>query len=250
MIEFANRTFTGVVSAAVALAVLGALRRRPQRGDLTALAVGLVVGVAAQAVLGGLVVWYGLSPWFVMGHFLLSIVLVTDAVVLHHRAGTPSGRSRPVVGRTAEVLGWVVVAAAAVVLTTGTVVTATGPHAGDDTAERFGLVLPDVARVHGTAVLVLLGLVLALLRVLWRDGAPAPATDAARVLLVVLVAQAAVGYTQWFTGVPAVLVGVHVLGAVAVWVAVLRTALALRTVPGVAVAEPRVVAAPALVTGR
>jgi cytochrome c oxidase assembly protein subunit 15 len=250
MIEFVNRTFTGVVSVAVALAVLGALRRRPPRRDLTVLAVGLVVGVAAQAVLGGMVVWYGLSPWFVMAHFLLSLVLVTDAVVLHHRAGAPEGPSRPVVGRTARVLGWLVVAAAAVVVTTGTVVTATGPHAGDDSAERFDLALPDVARVHGTAVIVLLALVLALLRVLWRDGAPTPVTDAARVLLVVLVAQAAVGYTQWFTGVPALLVGVHVLGAVAVWVAVVRTALALRAAPAPAAVAPRPVAAPALVTGR
>jgi cytochrome c oxidase assembly protein subunit 15 len=250
MIEFVNRTFTGVVSVAVALAVLGALRRRPPRRDLTVLAVGLVVGVAAQAVLGGMVVWYGLSPWFVMAHFLLSLVLVTDAVVLHHRAGAPEGPSRPVVGRTARVLGWLVVAAAAVVVTTGTVVTATGPHAGDDSAERFDLALPDVARVHGTAVIVLLALVLALLRVLWRDGAPTPVTDAARVLLVVLVGQAAVGYTQWFTGVPALLVGVHVLGAVAVWVAVVRTALALRAAPAPAAVAPRPVAAPALVTGR
>jgi len=250
MIEFANRTFTGVVSVAVALAVLGALRRRPQRRDLTVLAVGLVVGVAAQAVLGGLVVWYGLSPWFVMGHFLLSLVLVTDAVVLHHRAGAPPGPVRPVVGRGAQALGWLVVAAAAVVVTTGTVVTATGPHAGDDTAERFDLALPDVARLHGSAVLVLLGLVLALLRVLWRDGAPAPVTDAARVLLLVLVAQAVVGYTQWFTGVPALLVGVHVFGAVAVWVAVLRTGLALRAVPGAPVVERRPAPAPALVSGR
>ena len=250
MIEFANRTFTGVVSVAVALAVLGALRRRPRRRDLTVLAVGLVVGVAAQAVLGGLVVWYGLSPWFVMAHFLLSLVLVADAVVLHHRAGAPPGPARPVVARSAQVLGWLVVAAAALVVTTGTVVTATGPHAGDDSAERFDLALPDVARVHGGAVIVLLGLVLALLRVLWRDGAPVPATDAARVLLLVLVAQAAVGYTQWFTELPALLVGVHVLGAVLVWVAVLRTALALRAVPATSVVERRPVPAPALITGR
>jgi heme a synthase len=250
MIEFVNRTFTGVVSVAVALAALGALRRRPRRRDLTVLAVGLVVGVAAQAVLGGMVVWYGLSPWFVMAHFLLSLVLVTDAVVLHHRAGAPEGPSRPAVGRTARVLGWLVVAAAAVVVTTGTVVTATGPHAGDDSAERFDLALPDVARVHGTAVIALLALVLALLRVLWRDGAPNPVTDAARVLLVVLVAQAAVGYTQWFTGVPALLVGVHVLGAVAVWVAVVRTALTLRATPAPVAAAARPVATPALVTGR
>ena len=84
----------------------------------------------------------------------------------------------------------------------------------------------------------------------WREEAPAAVTDAARVLLVVLVAQAAVGYTQWFTGVPAVLVGVHVLGAVAVWVAVLRTVLAMRAPAPAAVEAPRPVAAPALVTGR
>ena len=203
MIEFANRAFTGVVSAAVVLAVLGALRRRPRRRDLTTLAVGLVVGVAGQAVLGGMVVWYGLSPWFVMAHFLLSLV-----------------------------------------------VTATGPHAGDDSAERFDLALPDVARVHGGAVIALVALTLVLLRALWRDGAPAPATDAARALLLVLVAQAAVGYTQWFTGVPALLVGVHVLGAVAVWVAVVRTVLALRVVPAAVVAPAPPVVAPALVTSR
>ena len=251
MIEFVNRAFTGVVSVAVGLAVLGALRRRPRRRDLTVLAVGLVVGVAAQAVLGGMVVWYGLSPWFVMAHFLLSLVLVTDAVVLHHRAGAPEAPAVPLVGRTARVLAWTVVASAAVVVATGTVVTATGPHAGDDRAERFDLALPDVARVHGVAVVVLLALVLALLRVLWRDGAPAVVQDAARVLLLVLVAQAAVGYTQWFTGVPALLVGVHVLGAVAVWVTVVRTLLSLRGAPvGPAPPSVRPVAAPALVTGR
>jgi cytochrome c oxidase assembly protein subunit 15 len=100
------------------------------------------------------------------------------------------------------------------------------------------------------AVIVLLALVLALLRVLWRDGAPAVVQDAARVLLLVLVAQAAVGYTQWFTGVPALLVGVHVLGAVAVWVAVVRTLLSMRGAPE-AVAPPAVrLPAAALVTGR
>jgi cytochrome c oxidase assembly protein subunit 15 len=250
MIEFGNRAFTGVVSVAVVLAVLGALRRRPRRRDLTVLAVGLVVGVAAQAVLGGMVVWYGLSPWFVMAHFLLSLVLVTDAVVLHHRAGTDGEREVPLVGRAAGVLTRLVALSAAVVVVTGTVVTATGPHAGDDSAERFDLALPDVARVHGAAVVVLLALVLALLRVLWRGGAPAVVHDAARVLLLVLVAQAAVGYTQWFTGVPALLVGVHVLGAVAVWVAVVRTVLAVRGPVAGPVPVRRVVPAPALVTGR
>ncbi|CAN5567850.1 COX15/CtaA family protein [soil metagenome] len=231
MIEFTNRAFTGVVSVAVVLAVLGALRLRSRRRDLTLLAVGLVVGVAAQAVLGGLVVRYGLSPWFLMAHFLLPLVLVADAVVLFTRAGRPPVRSHPVVDGRTRALGGVLVAFAAVVVVTGTVLTATGPHAGDATAERFGLVLPDVARSHGVAVVVFLGLTVAFLSLVGRPGVPGVVTDAARLLLVVLVAQAAIGYTQWFTGVPAVLVGLHVLGAVVVWVAVLRVQLSLREVP-------------------
>src|SRR3954471_11543915 len=90
-VEFVNRTFTGLVSVVVIVAVLGSLVRRPRRADLTWLSLGLVVGVMGQIVLGGLTVIYGLSPPWVMAHFLVSMLLVADAVVLHHRAGLPDG---------------------------------------------------------------------------------------------------------------------------------------------------------------
>ncbi len=110
---------------------------------------------------------------------------------------------------------------------TGTIVTASGPHAGDSQAARLDFFLPDVARLHGASVVVLAALALALAWGLRRTHAPPPVQRSARVLLVVLAAQAAVGYTQYFTGVPALLVGVHVLGAVVVWTAVVSLNLAV-----------------------
>ena len=228
MIEFVNRTITGVVSVAVILAVAGALRRTPRRRDLVWLSAGLVVGVVAQVVLGGLVVLFELSPRLVMGHFLLSMVLIWNAVVLHHRAGRPDGPVAVRVAPPALGLGRLVFAATVLVVFTGTVVTASGPHAGDRQASRLGFFLPDVARIHGASVIVLLSLTLVLLAVLRRQAAPAPVQRAARILLAVLVAQAAVGYTQYFTGVPALLVGVHVLGAMLVWIAVVHLNLTFR----------------------
>lgn len=212
MVEFVNRTITGIVSVAVILAVLGALRRVPYRRDLVWLAVGLVVGVLAQIGLGGLVVLFELSPRLVMGHFLLSMVLVWNAVVLHERSSREA--TAPVGDHLTRGLTRLVFAATALVIFLGTVVTASGPHAGDEQAARLDLVIGDVARVHAIAVWVLLALALALL----RAARTVPSIRRAVViLLAVVVAQGAVGYTQYFTGVPAALVGVHVAGAIAVW---------------------------------
>ncbi|MBW3575090.1 MAG: COX15/CtaA family protein [Actinobacteria bacterium] len=227
MIEFANRLLTGVVSVAVILAVTGALRRVPRRRDLVWLAWGLVAGVVAQIVLGGLVVLFELSPRLVMGHFLLSMAILWNATVLHHRAGRPDGPRVPLVAPTTLRLGRLAGGAAAVVVFTGTVVTAAGPHAGDRQAARLELFVPDVARVHGIAVVLLVAVAVCLLVALRREAAPASAQRSARALLAVLLAQAAIGYTQYFTGVPAALVGAHVLGAVLVWVAVIRCNLEL-----------------------
>jgi cytochrome c oxidase assembly protein subunit 15 len=151
---------------------------------------------------------------------------VWNAVVLHHRAGLPDGApSRPAVPDRAARLARVVVALAAVVVTTGTIVTAAGPHAGDEQAERLDLALPDVTRVHGLAVLALVAAVLLYRRLVSTGPSSAAARDGGRLLLLVLLAQAAVGYTQYFTGVPALLVGVHVCGALAVWIAATRLPL-------------------------
>jgi cytochrome c oxidase assembly protein subunit 15 len=230
MVEFVNRTVTGLVSAAVVLAVLGSLVREPRRRDLTRWSLGLVAGVVAQIVLGGLTVLFELAPPFVIGHFLLSMVLVWNAVVLHHLAGEPEGRPRPLLGGGGqEAAARLVPVAAALVLVTGTVVTGSGPHGGDEEVRRLPFFLPDVARVHGGAVVAFCALLLAVLVRLHRAGAPPDLLKRGRVLLAVAVAQAAVGYVQYFTGVPVLLVGVHVAGATAVWAAAVRFDLGLRT---------------------
>ena len=158
-IEFVNRVFTGAVSVAVALAVLGSRRRQPQRPDLAPWAWGLVLGVFAQALLGGLVVVLHVAPIAVAGHYLLSAVLVANAVVLHHKASQPDGalqaRATPqLLGRSRGLL-----ALGALVLVTGTLVTGSGPHGGDEDADRLPFAVTSVARVHSVAVWMLLVLV-------------------------------------------------------------------------------------------
>jgi cytochrome c oxidase assembly protein subunit 15 len=232
MVEFVNRTVTGAVSVAVILAVLGSLVRRPRRPDLVWLSLGLVGGVIGQIVLGGLVVLFHLYPPLVMGHFVVSMLLLLDATVLHHRASVPDGSAMtPAVGHEHVVLGRLAVAAATVAILLGTVVTGAGPHAGSHDGElvdRLPFAIGDVARLHSIAVLLFGAVVLFLVRSLRLAGPPASVQRRAEVLLVVLVAQAGVGYAQYFTGVPALLVAVHVLGSVGVWIAVLRLVLGMR----------------------
>lgn len=220
MIEFVNRVFTGAVSIAVIAAVLGSLIRTPRRRDLVWLSLGLVIGVVAQAVLGGVVVAVGLKPPFVMAHFLLSLVLLADAIILYDRAGHDGERSR-VVSDGVLGLGWLLLAFVSVVVVTGTVVTATGPHAGDERAERFKLALSHVARVHGVSVMVFLAAVLATMWLLNRKGAPAVVRTRLGALLAAILFQAAVGYIQYFNGIPAALVAMHLLGATVVFGATL-----------------------------
>ena len=226
MVEFVNRVFTGIVSVAVILAALGSLARRPRRRDLTYLSLGLVAGVFAQVLLGGLTVRSKLTPPVVMAHFLLSMVLVANAVVLHRRAGRDDAdhaRSTRSPLRTAT---RVLVAVAAVVIVTGTIVTGAGPHGGDENVRRLGFAVPTVARIHGVSELVLLSLTLALVWLARRRHASVTLIEALNTLVLIEVAQGFVGYMQYLLGVPELLVGVHVLGAVLVWVSVLEVALA------------------------
>ncbi|HEX2063105.1 MAG TPA: COX15/CtaA family protein [Acidimicrobiales bacterium] len=227
MVEFVNRTVTGLVSLVVMLAVLGSLVRQPRRRDLVWLSLGLVAGVLGQIVLGGLTVLFELRPPFVMAHFLLSMVIVADAVVLHWRAGRSYEPGPPVVSGDVRRLRSLIVATTALVIFLGTVVTAAGPHGGDETADRLDVPLHRAAQLHGSAVVLLLAMVVAMLVLLHRTGAPPDVRRRGAVLLGVLVAQAGVGYVQYFTGVPVVLVGIHIAGATAVWVAVLRFSLGL-----------------------
>lgn len=245
MVEFVNRVITGLVSVVVAAAVLGSLRRAPRRCDLVWLSWGLVAGVVAQIGLGAVVVLSDLNPWLVQSHFVVSMLLVLDAVVLAHRASLPDDRPvRPSV--TPALLRWgrALVALGASVLLTGTIVTGSGPHSGHQEAaadatdaERFAvakevrrlpLAVHDAARVHGTAMVVFLAVTIWVLVQLRRHQTSARLLRSVNHLLTVLVLQGALGYTQYFTGVPPLLVGLHVLGATLVWVAVLQVALRMR----------------------
>lgn len=220
MIEFVNRVFTGVVSVAVMAAVLGSIFRRPRRADLTWLSWGLVAGVLGQIVLGAFVVKSHLNPWLVLNHFLLSMVLVANATVLHARAGyDPVPASRP--GR---VYRWPITGLTIAAIIAGTFVTGAGPHTGSydgDNIERLPFDVPEIARVHGGIVMALVAVVIATVWHLQRTGAPQGEQWRARLVLASLIIQAAIGYTQYFTGVPVLLVGFHILGATLAWVAVL-----------------------------
>jgi cytochrome c oxidase assembly protein subunit 15 len=226
-IEFLNRTFTAAVSVAVALAVLGSRRLRERRRDLTGLSWGLVAGVFAQALLGGLVVILDVTPLAVAAHYLLSAVLVGTAVLLHHRAGLPDGPRRPTATPQVLRLSKVLVALASVVLVTGTLVTGSGPHGGDEAADRLPFAVRSIVPFHGAAVWALLLLSMALLHRAERGDVEPAAAARGRLLIGVICLQGGIGYLQYFTRVPEGLVGLHVLGSVLVWVAVLRFHLAL-----------------------
>jgi cytochrome c oxidase assembly protein subunit 15 len=226
-IEFLNRTFTFAVSVAVALAVLGSRRLAERRRDLTWLSWGLVAGVVAQAVLGGIVVLVGVNPAAVAGHFLLSAVLVCTAVVLHHRAGQPLGPRRATATPGLRRWSWAVVVLASLVLVTGTVVTGSGPNGGDEHAVRFPFAVRSATQVHTLFVWVLLFTVLAVLQRVERGDAAEQAAARGRFLIGAMVVQGCIGYLQYFTGIPAGLVGLHVLGAVVVWAAAVRFHLGL-----------------------
>ena len=225
VIEFGNRMLTvvlGLVALATLLAVLSHRRKA-----LVPLAVVAFLGIPAQAVLGGITVLTGLNPWTVAGHFLLSMALVAVTVTLAWRAARPAdGPGRDLLGREQTWLVRAVVGVTAVVLVLGTVVTGSGPHAGDAEAARTGFDPATLSQLHADAVMLLVGLTVAL--VLWLRGAhaPAPVLRAAAVLLAVELGQGLVGFVQYFTGLPVVLVGAHLLGACLVWIAAVRLLLA------------------------
>jgi cytochrome c oxidase assembly protein subunit 15 len=227
-VEFGNRIVSGFVVAVSLLALVAALLRTPRRRDLTWLSAGLVAGVFAQVVLGALTVHFDLRPPWVMAHFLLSMLLVLDAAVLQWRSCEAVGRRALVVRREAQWLTAAIVALGAAVLVLGTVVTGTGPHAGDKETARFGFDLRTVAQAHADAVMLLIGLTLALGLLLVATGAWQRTRAHYVFLVAVMLAQAVVGFTQYALHLPAGLVEVHVLGATLFWLAAVRMLLALR----------------------
>ena len=246
-IENVNRLITGLVSVAVIVAVLGSLARTPRRRDLTLLSLGLVAGVIGQIVLGGITVLTHLHPAAVQSHFLLSLVIVVCAVTLHWRAGRDQSERRLLVPERVRDLSRAALVLLAMAIVAGTVMTGTGPHAGsargDDPVQRFAFDPRRVAQVHGVLVELFTAALLVTLVLAWRSGASRAVLRRGSVAVAVAVAQTVLGYTQYLTGVPALLVGLHILGATSVWIAVLRWHLGLTgpeaSLEAATAAEPR-----------
>jgi cytochrome c oxidase assembly protein subunit 15 len=225
VIEFSNRMLTFVLTAAAIATVVVVFRS--VRRDLRTLAVISFLGIPAQALLGGVTVLTGLNPWTVAAHFLLSMVLVAVATTLWLRSREP-GVGGLLVGRPLQLLGAGVAAVTAAVLLVGTVVTGSGPHSGDPKAGRTGLDPQMVSQLHADLVFLLIGLTAAMLVALSATDSPARVRRAGRDLLVVELAQGVVGFVQYFTNLPIVLVLVHMLGAVLITAFAARLLWSLR----------------------
>ncbi len=237
-VEFGNRSLTFVLGllavAALAAAWWDARRRRSAglvaRPVLTWLAAVPLLGTVAQAVLGGVTVLTGLNPLSVSAHLLLSLAIVALLTTLVWRSGELGDEPRTVVVRReirAGVLALAAVMAGVVVV--GTLVTASGPHAGDERTPRLGLDPQTVSWLHADLVLLAIGLLLGLQVALRATAAPDRVRQLAVVALLVFLAQGALGYVQYFTGLPWAVVAVHVLGAVVVWWCTVRLVLSTRT---------------------
>ena len=208
-IEFGNRMLTFVL-VAIAIATFLAAWQTGRR-ELRVLATVLALGIPAQAIIGGITVLTDLNPWVVSFHLLCSLAIIGLSVLFLRRIDVPV----PVLDRgPAVTLAWLVFAAAWVVLYVGTVVTGAGPHAGDLEHQRNGLNPLQVSQLHADVVFLFVG----------PDGrdccsrcgpsaAHADAQQAVVLLLGIELAQGTIGFVQYFTDLPIVLVGFHMLGA-------------------------------------
>lgn len=221
MIEFINRVITIFLTVAVMGASAAAFFRKPFRKDLAWLSMGLVLGLVGQIVLGGITVIEKLAPPFVMAHFILSLIVVLNALALYYRASNEGTTSVPLVTREVIWLNRIMLSVLVFVLTVGTAVTGSGPHSGSPLAVRLPFPLRDVAELHADAVLFLIGLTLASIFLLHQSNAIEAVMKRARTLLWLMAAQGIIGYTQYFSNLPALLVEFHIAGATSVWIAMI-----------------------------
>jgi cytochrome c oxidase assembly protein subunit 15 len=222
-IEFGNRLLTfGLV--AISLVVLAHILITKRR-DLRLLAAGQVLGILGQGILGGITVLTDLHPLPVAGHLLLSVILVAAAVSLYDRREAPVERIKQS-DKLISLLSKSHIALSFIVIVIGTLVTGSGPHAGDAQARRFGFDIRTVAILHADAVIALFGLTLALAVALRTNKI---ILKKIYIFTSIALAQGAIGYIQYFTGIPEILVAAHLLGATLVWIAAWRIRLVFIT---------------------
>ena len=228
-IEQINRLFTGVVAASVILCVLLSLRLKPKRRYLIAMSIVLVAGVMMQVIIGAIVVWTGLNPFSNIAHFLVSIFLMTTAYMLVRHASIfrttdeVAPRGEPLLkGQPIEKIVKTLLVTTGAAVVTGTLVTGSGPHAGDETAVRLGFAMPTIVRTHSAFVWLTVGVLLVSLHMTRKN------IEVKKLLMrplkrfaAVVLFQGAIGYLQYFLGVPIGLVAIHVATSVAVWLCAL-----------------------------
>ncbi len=232
LIEFSNRLVTVALVVLIAATVVAAYLRAPRRRDLLVISWLLVLGVFGDAVLGAIVVYTKLNPYLVMIHMWLSLAMVALAVVLHHRSRydySPRARAEVASPATRRV-AWVLDGLFVMVVAAGTATTGTGPHAGGSqgqvVAKRIPVALKDMVMAHSALAVAFLGMVLATFLILEAIGAPARIRGASERLLIVGVAQGAIGFLQFVTHLPALLVELHVVGVVSLTIGVTSFQLA------------------------
>ena len=224
-IEFGNRLLAWVMLIIALAALIYIVKRLKNREDfiyLRALAILQILGFFGQVVLGGITVLTDLNPIAVSAHFVLTIPLIAGALSLRHRI-----LDRPVlvVKSLTRNITKIVTSLTFIVLILGVVVTGTGPHAGDADVKRFPFDERTVSWLHADAVIALIGLTLALYFVV-KSSENAEVQKVfggyIKILLIIELLQGAIGYVQYFTGLPALIVGAHLLGAVLVWISAWR----------------------------
>lgn len=227
-IEFGNRMLSPVLTLIALAGLLAAVQYRPRRRSLVLLSMAVLLGIAAQAVIGGITVRTDLNPSVVGLHFIVSMAIIVAAYAFWRRIDEPDGPVRSLVPGPLRTLTWLTVAASAVVVIGGVLVTGSGPHAGDPESPRNGLDPERIAQVHAESVFLLIGLSVALWLALRAVDAPARAVRSAGMLVLVELGQSLIGFVQYFTGLPEVLVGAHMLGSCLVWLATLAVLWAVR----------------------
>jgi cytochrome c oxidase assembly protein subunit 15 len=232
VIEFGNRLLTYVLCAAVGWAIIAARSEKPYRRSLTRLGWAQFWVVMGNAILGGIVVLVGLNPYTVAAHFLLSTALIAVATLMWQRTREGDAAPRPLVGASVQQLVWVLTGVTVLLIAVGTVVTGAGPHAGDSSeVPRMPFDWETVSKAHAVLAWVVVTLTFALWFVLKAVDAPKGPLARTRDLFLILLAQGVIGYVQYFTDLPEVLVGVHMVGSCLVWIGALRVLLALRERP-------------------
>jgi cytochrome c oxidase assembly protein subunit 15 len=216
-IEFGNRLLTFVLLIN-ALALMFTILKSGKR-ELRKLGALQILGILAQGVLGGVTVLTALNPATVAAHFLLSIILIAGALSLRQRAHGKSPIEITLIPLVSKLI-WLHLLLTALVIFAGTIVTGSGPHAGDSAAERFNLDSRTMAWIHADLVIALLGVSIALLIAI-RLGLAGQARQVLsgriQIFLIVALAQGGIGYIQYFTKLPEALVAAHIIGSIAVW---------------------------------